>query len=128
MKMNKLIPFRLAFAALLFLTIQSTAWAHAFLDHADPKVGSTIASSPTFIKIWFTQNIEPVFASLQVKDAQGNQVDKKNVHLDDQDKTLLIVTLPNLPDGTYTVTWHVISVDTHPTQGSFQFTIKTAQK
>ena len=28
-----------------------------------------------------------------------------------------------LPAGTYSVTWHVLSVDTHKTQGSFSFTI-----
>jgi methionine-rich copper-binding protein CopC len=123
-----MIPFRLTLAAILFLAIQSPAWAHAFLDHADPKVGSTIADSPAVIKIWFTQNLEPVFASIRVQDAQGKQVDKKDAHLDYQDKTLVIVSLPNLPDGTYTVTWHVVSVDTHRTQGSFKFMIKTTQK
>jgi copper resistance protein C len=128
MKMIKLIPFRWSVAAILFLAIQSQAWAHAFLDHSDPKVGSTITSSPAVIKIWFTQNLEPIFASIQVKDAQGEQVDKKDAHLDGQDKTLVIVSVPNLPDGTYTVTWHVVSVDTHRTQGSFKFTIKAAQK
>jgi methionine-rich copper-binding protein CopC len=122
-----MIPFHWSLAVILFLTIQSQAWAHAFLDHADPKVGSTITNSPTAIKIWFTQELEPVFSSVQVKDAQGEEVDKKDVHLDDKDKTLLIVSLPKLPDGTYSVTWHVVSVDTHRTQGSFKFTVKTSK-
>ncbi|HXB58848.1 MAG TPA: copper resistance CopC family protein [Candidatus Acidoferrales bacterium] len=128
MKIFKMIPFRWSLVAILFLAIQSQAWAHAFLDHADPKVGSTITNSPPIIKIWFTQNLEPVFASVHVLDAQGKQVDKRDSHLDSQDKTLVIVSLPKLPGGTYTVTWHVVSVDTHRTQGSFEFTIKTAQK
>ena len=127
MRITKMIPFHWSLAVILFLTIQSQAWAHAFLDHADPKVGSTITNSPTAIKIWFTQELEPVFSSVQVKDAQGEEVDKKDVHLDDKDKTLLIVSLPKLPDGTYSVTWHVVSVDTHRTQGSFKFTVKTSK-
>ena len=128
MKITKIIPIRLSLAAILFLAIQSQAWAHAFLDHADPKVGSTVTDSPAVIKLWFTQELEPVFSSIKVEDAQGQEVDKKDMRQDDKDKTLLIVSVPQLPDGTYTVTWHVVSVDTHRTQGTFKFTIKTAQK
>jgi methionine-rich copper-binding protein CopC len=128
MNMIKLVPFRLVLAAILFLAVQSSAWAHAFLDYADPKVGSTVTNSPPVIKIWFTQQLEPVFSSIMVQDEQGKEVDKKDMHLDDKHKTLLILSLPHLSDGTYTVTWHVVSVDTHRTQGSFKFTIKTAQK
>ena len=111
-------------AAILFFAAQSQAWAHAFLDHAVPKVGSTVTSAPTEVKIWFTQNIEPVFSTVVVKDENGKEVDKKNMHEDDKDKSLLIVSVPPLPDGTYTVIWHVVSVDTHRTQGHFKFTIK----
>jgi methionine-rich copper-binding protein CopC len=127
MKMIKTIPYRLMLAAILFFAIQSQAWAHAFLDHAEPKVGGTVTNSPPVIKIWFTQELEPVFSTIEVQDAQGNEVDKKDTHLDDKDKTLLIVSLPQLPDGTYTVTWHVTSVDTHRTQGHFEFTVKTTK-
>ena len=79
MKTIKTIPFRWTLAVILFFSIQSHAWAHAFLDHADPKVGSTITTSPTQVKIWFTQNVEPVFSSIEVQDAQGQEVDKKDL-------------------------------------------------
>jgi methionine-rich copper-binding protein CopC len=125
MYMTTKILFRWACVAILFLAIQSQAWAHAFLDHADPKVGSTITHSPTVIKLWFTQELEPVFSSVVVQDAQGKPVDKKDMHLDDKNKALVIISVPSLPDGTYTVIWHAVSVDTHRTQGRFQFTIKS---
>lgn len=125
MKMIKTIPFRWILAVILFYAVQPKAWAHAFLDHADPKVGSTITTSPTQVKIWFTQNIEPVFSSVEVQDAQGQEVDKKDMHQDDKDKSLLILSVPPLPDGTYTVIWHAVSVDTHRTQGRFEFTVRT---
>lgn len=113
-----------SFATGLFLTLQTHAWAHAFLDHADPKVGSAVTNAPTEIKVWFTQNLEPAFSTLEVRDAQGREVDKKDAHLDDKDKSLFLVSLPQLPTGTYTVIWHAVSVDTHKTQGRFEFTIK----
>lgn len=128
MKMIKSIPFYWALTAILFLAFQSRAWAHAFLDHAEPKVGSTAISSPTAIHIWFTQELEPAFCIIEVRNVEGNEMDKKDTHLDGKDKTLLSVSVPSLPDGKYTVTWHVTSVDTHRTQGHFEFTVKSAQK
>jgi methionine-rich copper-binding protein CopC len=110
--------------AVLFLALQTHAWAHAFLDHAEPKVGSSVTNSPTEIKVWFTQNLEPAFSKLEVRDAKGEEVDKKDAHLDDKNPSLFIVSLPPLPAGTYTVIWHAVSVDTHKTQGHFEFTIK----
>lgn len=116
--------FRCLPAVLLFFAVQSQAWAHAFLDHADPKVGATVTNSPAQIKLWFTQNLEPVFSSVVVQDDTGKEVDKKDMRQDDKDKSLLIISVPSLPNGTYTVVWHVVSVDTHRTQGHFKFTIK----
>ncbi len=128
--MNKTISTfrRWALIAVLLLVLQTRAWAHAFLDHADPKVGSAIASSPAEIKLWFTQDIEPAFSSVKVEDARGNEVDKKDTHADPKNKSILAVSLQQLPPGTYTVTWHVVSVDTHKTQGHFEFTIKSDTK
>jgi len=122
MKTNSIQRWSLICA--VFLALQSTAWAHAFLDHAEPKVGSTVTNSPTEVKIWFTQELEPAFSSIEVQNAQGKEVDKKDVHVDAKDKSLLEVSLPQLPAGTYTVAWHVVSVDTHRTQGHFEFTVK----
>jgi methionine-rich copper-binding protein CopC len=124
-KKNQSFPLlRCGLACVLFLALQSQAWAHAFLDRAEPKVGSTVTNAPTETKIWFTQELEPAFSTIEVSDAQGNEVDKKDTHLDSKDKSLLIVSLPPLPPGTYTVAWHVVSVDTHKTQGHFQFILK----
>jgi copper resistance protein C len=106
------------------LALPACAWAHAFLDHADPKVGSDVSPSPSVVKAWFTQELEPAFSAIQVFDASGNEVDKKDSHLDDKDQTLLIVSLPSLSPGKYKVSWHVVSVDTHRTQGDFKFNVK----
>jgi copper resistance protein C len=122
MKTNSIQRWTLVCA--LFLVLQSPAWAHAFLDHSDPTVGSTVTNSPREVKIWFTQELEPAFSSVQVQEAQGKEVDKKDVHLDEKNKSLLIVSLPKLAPGIYSVNWHVVSVDTHRTQGHFEFTIK----
>lgn len=123
MKISPLVLIGCLSAAML--ARPAAAWAHAFLDHANPKVGSVINDSPGEIKIWFTQEIEPDFSTIEVHDSNGHQVDKKDSHLDAKDKTLLIVSVPKLADGEYSVAWSVVSVDTHHTHGDFKFTVKT---
>jgi methionine-rich copper-binding protein CopC len=97
--------------------------AHAFLKRAEPVVGSTVQTSPAEVRIWFTENVEPAFSTVQVFTADGKEVDKRDVHPDPSDHTLLHVTLPQLGAGTYKVVWRVVSVDTHVTNGNFTFRI-----
>ena len=97
--------------------------AHAFLKDADPEVGSTIQTSPGEVRIRFTENIEPAISSIQVFDASGKEVDKRDLHLDRSDHALLHVSLSRLGVGIYKVVWRVVSVDTHVTNGSFSFRV-----
>src|SRR5437773_9296806 len=108
---------------LIVLTGAGRVEAHAFLKDAEPGVGSTIQASPSEVRIRFTENIEPAFSSIQVFDASGKEVDKRDVHLDRSDHALLHISLPRLDAGIYKVVWRVISVDKHVTNGSFTFRI-----
>jgi copper resistance protein C len=108
---------------LIVLTGTARLEAHAFLKDAEPGVGSTVQTSPNEVRIRFTENIEPAFSSIQVFDASGKEVDKRDVHLDRSDRTLLYVSLPGLRAGIYKVVWRVVSVDTHVTNGSFTFRV-----
>jgi len=112
----------IALLAWLLASMQS-AHAHAFLDHAAPAVGSTIHGSPAEVRLWFTQELEPAFSTIRVLDQSGKQVDKADKAVDRDDKTLLRVSLPQLPPGTYQVVWRVLSVDTHVTEGDFRFEV-----
>ncbi|HET8578610.1 MAG TPA: copper resistance CopC family protein [Methylomirabilota bacterium] len=109
-------------AALLLLAAAS-AGAHAFLDHADPRVGSKIKSAPAQVRLWFTQQLEPAFSTVRVLDAAGKQVDKQDAKVDAAKPDLLTVSVPPLGPGTYRVVWRVLSVDTHVTEGDFTFTV-----
>ena len=97
--------------------------AHAFLKNADPGVGSTIQTSPSEVRIRFTENIEPAVSSIQVFNASGKEVDKRDLHLDRSDHALLHVSLAQLGAGIYKVVWRVVSVDTHVTNGNFTFRV-----
>src|ERR1700746_3718913 len=108
---------------LTFLVDSARLEAHAFLQRAEPAVGSTVQTSPSEVRIRFTENIEPAVSSIQVFDASGKEVDKRDLHLDRADHALLHISLPPLGVGTYKVTWRVVSVDTHVTNGNFTFRV-----
>jgi len=108
---------------LIFVAGSARLEAHAFLQRAEPAVGSTVQTSPSEIRIRFTENIEPAFSSVQVFDPSGKEVDKHDVGLDRSDHALLHVSLPRLGAGIYKVVWRVVSVDTHVTSGSFTFQV-----
>src|SRR6266480_2002944 len=108
---------------LILVVASARLEAHAFLKDANPGVGSTIQTSPSEVRIRFTENIEPAVSSVQVFDASGKEVDKRDLHLDRSDHALLHISLPRLGAGTYKVRWRVVSVDTHVTNGSFTFRI-----
>ena len=107
--------------ALLF-TLSGSAFAHAHLDHASPKVGSIVSPAPQEVVLWFTEKLEAAFSTIEVRNEQGAavQVGKANVT---GDRTQLRVSLKTLPPGTYKVIWQVMSVDTHRTQGDFTFRV-----
>jgi len=114
---------RLGLGLLLALAAGGSAHAHAFLDRAAPSVGSTLNTSPTVVRLWFTQAIEPAFSAVEITNAQGTRVDDGQPIVDDKDGTLLQIGLKALTPGEYRVNWYVISVDTHRTEGHFTFRV-----
>jgi methionine-rich copper-binding protein CopC len=100
------------------------SWGHAFPDHSDPRVGSTISISPAQVRIWFDSDLEAAFSTLMVHNADGKMIDKRDSRVDPADPKLLQISLPPLPPGTYLVIWNVVSRDGHRTNGQFSFTIK----
>jgi copper resistance protein C len=100
------------------------AQAHAHLDHASPSVGGTVASAPQEITLWFTQNLEAVFSTVEVFDGSGGRVDQGKPNISGN---TMRVALKPLPPGTYRVHWHALSVDTHTTEGTFTFQVGGTQ-
>ena len=115
-------PVRLAAFVAVLLLIPSLAFAHAFLHHASPPVGSETPISPPAVTITYTEGVEPNFSTIEVDNAQGTRVDKGDPHLVG-DQTKLAISLPKLPPGRYIVIWHATSVDTHKTEGRFNFSV-----
>jgi copper resistance protein C len=105
---------------LLTLLTANDASAHAFLDHAEPRVGNKVASPPHEVTLWFTQKLEPAFSNVTVTNAAGQRVDTGKPRFGG---TQMSISLRPGGTGTYHVTWHVLSVDTHTTDGNFTFQV-----
>ena len=108
----------LALSLFLMALAPAAARAHAFLDHASPLVGSTVAAAPHEVVMTFTQNLEPAFSTAQVTDSSGARVDQGKAQIGGNTMT---IGLKALGPGSYKVHWHALSVDTHTTEGAFTF-------
>ena len=109
-------------SVILLLTslMAGEASAHAFLDHAEPRVGNEVASPPRTVTLWFTQKLEPAFSSITVTGPAGQRVDAGKARVSGNQMS---VPLKAGGTGTYRVNWHALSVDTHTTEGSFAFQV-----
>jgi copper resistance protein C len=113
-----------AFALAGLLIAPATVWAHAFLDHSDPAVGSTLSTPPAVMHLWFTQELEPAFSSVTVTDKSGATVNDGPATVDPGNRSEFDVKLKPLTAGTYKVKWHALSVDTHTTEGDYTFSVR----
>ena len=111
-------------AALALLAGGPAAFAHALLRHALPPVGSTVKAAPAELVLIFSQDVEPGFSSVAVTDPHGKRVDTGTLRTDPKDASHLLAAVQPLPPGVYKVVWHVTSVDTHKTEGFYQFTVE----
>jgi methionine-rich copper-binding protein CopC len=126
--------FRLLAIALVVLSfIAPSSWAHARLTRSVPENKATLPQSPQKIELWFNELLEEgAFNTLQVFPARELK-EKKHTNLakeplvDKQDKTHLIVTLPELPAGDYVAEWRVLSRDGHSAPGRITFHISSAK-
>ena len=109
-------------AVALAVLAPGVAFAHANIDRAEPAPDSTLATSPRAVRIWFTEPVAANASGIEVLDTTGRRVDANDSRVDLSTPSLVMVTLPALPDGTYTVAWRNTSaVDGHPLRGTYAF-------
>ena len=113
-----------ALAALVALASlgPSTAWAHAFPQAEQPKVGSTVTTAPSKVVIKYDAPIQSLFAKLKVLNSSGKAVTNGGPKVGPDHRTLS-VKLQALKPGNYTVKWSVVAEDGHRTEGSYGFTL-----
>jgi copper resistance protein C len=66
---------RPALIALAALLAAWPAFGHALLERASPPVGGTVSGSPPELAITFSEQVEPLFSTIEVRDAHNVRVD-----------------------------------------------------
>lgn len=96
--------------------------AHAALTGSDPQQGTVVDKAPAQVSLTFSEPVAISDDALRVLDPKGKRVDRGDP--DNPEGTTYTVRLHSgLPDGTYTVTYQVVSADSHPVAGAFSFSV-----
>jgi copper resistance protein C len=114
---------RIIMTLAFLLAAAGVAFPHAHLDQASPAPGTTVGQPPKEVVLTFTNELEPGFSSIDVRNEKGASMQSGKATVDKGVRTQLRVALKPLPPGTYKVIWRVLSVDTHRTQGDFTFRV-----
>ncbi len=122
MRRSRFVVFPLALGGLLVAAVP--AFAHAHLDHAVPAMSGTVAQAPAQLELFFTEGVVPHFCRVELLDPHGKQVKTGAPETAKGNTSELLVALPKLAAGTYTVDWHATSEDSHKTKGSYKFTVE----
>lgn len=98
--------------------------AHSMLVKAEPPRRAVLAKSPGQVRLWFNEDIEGDYASLTVLDADKHPVTDAKPALVSDDQKSIVLPLPELAPGKYSVKFRVLSVDGHVVDSAFDFTVK----
>ncbi|MFC8082126.1 copper resistance CopC/CopD family protein [Streptomyces sp. NPDC057340] len=109
-------------AACALLAGAGPAAAHAALTGSDPREGAVVDKAPAQVSLTFSESVSMDDDSLRVLDPKGKRVDSGKPS-GTGGTTYAVKLHAGLPDGTYTVTYQVVSADSHPVSGAYTFSV-----
>lgn len=111
--------------ALSLALAASPAAAHASLVSTDPAEGAVLRQAPDAVTFTFDERVSLTDDGVLVFDARGEPIEANASAVDE----VVTADLPSeLDDGTYVVTYRVISADGHPIAGSLTFSVGAASE
>ncbi len=114
----------LLLGTLFLLGGAGTASAHAALRDIDPRDGSILKSAPKYVTLTFTESVSLSDGSIRILSPDNHRVSTGEVvRAAGRSDTARVRLRGDLPDGTFTVGWRVVSADSHPISGAFTFSI-----
>jgi copper transport protein len=136
--LHRLILVALPLALLITWFFPQDVSAHAILLRSDPARDSVLSASPSQIRMWFSEDLNPTFSTAYVVNAANSaanvqkniktHVDKGDAQISATDTREMDISLkPDLPSAVYVVLYRTQSAqDGHILYGSFLFTIAAA--
>ncbi|MGW3459974.1 copper resistance CopC/CopD family protein [Streptomyces olivaceoviridis] len=127
--MTRTIAPRVRILVLLFIAVTGAllagagpASAHAALTGSDPAQGVVADKAPTQVSLTFSEKVALNDDSLRVLDPKGKPV-QTGSPANVSGTTYAVRLKSGLADGTYTVTYQVVSADSHPVAGAYTFSV-----
>jgi len=93
----------------VWLVPNSPALAHPSLVRSDPTDGQTVSEPLGDIRLWYDEELRIAFSTFDVRDMQGRAV--RILDIGQPQPGLVIIDLPELGRGVYTLSWRVLSND-----------------
>ncbi|MET9638414.1 copper resistance protein CopC [Streptomyces virginiae] len=101
-----------------------SAFAHASLSGSDPADSTVLKEAPRQVTLTFTESVTFSEDSVRVLSPENQRVNPAPAqHADGKSNTARVQLSDELPRGTYTVAWRVVSADGHPISGAFVFSV-----
>ncbi len=121
------ISVGLALSVLLVATA-GTVLGHSQLVSSSPGAGQVVATSPTVIRLIFSEPIEGRYTSMDLLDSNGKLLLGGVGSVDPTDPNALVTQIVNpLPAGAYSINWRAVSAaDGHSTNGFLSFGVGNA--
>jgi methionine-rich copper-binding protein CopC len=123
--------FSVSLRVIVSIAIVISMWAHAapVLAHAqlvkaEPARRAKLDKSPTQIRLWFNEEIEGAYTTLSVIGPNKKPVTDAKPRVVSDDPKSVVLPLPDLKPGKYTVKFRVLSVDGHVVDESFNYKVK----
>jgi copper transport protein len=112
----------------VFMVLDATpAAAHAIVKGTEPEIDEVVAASPPRVLMEFNEAVEISFGSIRVFDIDGRRVDEGETrYVEGRNDAVEVALEPELPRGTYTVAWRIVSADGHPIGEAFVFHVGAA--
>ncbi|MGC4885632.1 copper resistance CopC family protein [Micromonospora sp. DT227] len=118
------LPVRVAAAlcvAAALLVPATPAWAHNALRESTPAANASLATAPRQVELVFVERLDPRFTTIAVTAPGDVPAVAGRPAVSGTRATQPLKS--DLPAGRYTVAYRVVSVDGHPVQDSYTFTV-----
>ena len=113
-----------ALTGIILVATAAPAWAHAVIQTSSPPDKGVVAQSPRSISLTVNENVEVSFGAVRLFTCAGKRITLDAPrHASGDDKEVVVGVPGTLDPGTYIVSWHVISADSHPVGATFTFSV-----
>lgn len=114
----------LGLAGFVLATTAAPAFAHAELLETTPTSGQVLQTAPKKVSLSFSEPVEAKLGGVRIYNSKSELLDAGDIKKPKPNR--IEVSLPKLADGTYAITYRVVSADAHPIEGAFTFQVGNA--